>query len=154
MWNKVITWVLGISGIALIFIAPISYLIWKYGGTTTTTVEVTNSSMPIIILLIISAFALVVITWLGSQILVVYWEYIKKHPFGQISTMSFGAIILVLTILGIQWINKFADLVNYNAEQFINDLDTYKGSMNVILIYVAIGLGLSLASYIWNKATA
>ena len=152
MWNKIIIWVARLGSIALVFIAPIVYLVWKYGGTEV--VEVTESSMPILILLLISGFALIIIMWLGSQVLVIYWDYIKRHPFGAISTLSFGSIILVLTLLAIQWINKFKDLIEYNTERFMNDLDMYKGSLNVVLIYVSIGLGLALIGYIWEKATS
>jgi len=151
MWNKIIIWTARLSSITLVFIAPITYLIWKYGGTEI--VEETQSSMPIPILLLVSAFALIIIMWLGSQVLVVYWDYIKRHPFGAISTLSFGTIILVLTLLGIQWVNKLNDLIEYNAQRFIDDLTMYRGSMNVILVYVSLGLGLALVGYIWEKAT-
>lgn len=152
MWNKVIIWTAKLGSIALVFIAPIVYLIWKYGGVEV--VEETQSSMPLPILLIITGFALIIIMWLGSQVLVVYWDYIKHHPFGAISTMSFGMIILVLTLLFIQWVNKLNDLIEYNAQRFMDDLAMYRGSMYVVLIYVGIGLALALTGYIWEKATS
>jgi hypothetical protein len=152
MWNKVIIWVARLGSIALVFIAPIVYLVWKYGGVEV--VEETQSSMPIPILLLISGFAFIIIMWLGSQVIVVYWDYIKHHPFGAISTMSFGAIILILTLLSIQWVNKLNDLIEYNAQRFMDDLTMYRGSMYVVVIYVSIGLGLALAGYIWEKATS
>lgn len=151
MWNKVIIWTAKLGSIALVFIAPIVYLIWKYGGTEI--VETTESSMPIPILLLISGFTLIIIMWLGSQVLVVYWDYIKRHPFGAISTLSFGTIILVLTLLAIQWVNKLSDLIEYNSQRFVEDLTMYRASMYVVIIYVSIGLALALTGYIWEKAT-
>jgi hypothetical protein len=152
MWNKVIIWTARLGSIALVFIAPIVYLIWKYGGVEV--VEETQSSMPIPILLLITGFALIIIMWLSSQVIVLYWDYIKHHPFGAISTMSFGSIILILTLLGIQWVNKLNDLIEYNAQRFMDDLSMYRGSMYVVVIYVSIGLGLALAGFIWEKATS
>ena len=153
MWNKIIIKTTQLGAIVMIFIAPIVYLLWKYGGSETQIVEITTNSMPITILLLISAFVLVIIMWLGSQIIVVYWNYIKTHPFGSVSTMTFGGLILAVTLLGIQWVNKFIDVIQANADQFTSDLTVYRGSMNVILIYVGVGLLLSVISYVWEKAT-
>ena len=152
MWNKVIIWTARLGSIALVFIAPIVYLIWKYGGVEV--VEETQSSMPIPILLLITGFALIIIMWLSSQVIVLYWDYIKHHPFGAISTMSFGSIILILTLLGIQWVNKLNELIEYNAQRFMDDLIMYRGSMYVVIIYVGIGLGIALFGFIWEKATS
>jgi hypothetical protein len=154
MWNKIIIWIARLGSIALVFIAPITYLIWKYGGSETELVEVTTNSMPILILFIISIFVLVVIMWLGSQVLVVYWEYVKKHPFGEVSVFTFGGVILALTVLINLWLAKLNDIIEYNAEQFLTDISLYKDSLIVIIWYVAIGLALAVFGFIWNKATA
>lgn len=152
MVRKIFIWVLKIVGAFAVFVMPMIYLVWKFNGTETVTS--TTSSMPMAILLIISLFGLILIMWLGSQILSIYWEYVKKHPFGFVSTLTFGSIILLVTVLGIQWINKLSDLINYNSTRFIEDLGLYKHSMYVVLAWVGIGLVISLAGFIYEKATA
>ncbi len=92
--------------------------------------------------------------WLGSQVLVVYWEYVKKHPFGEVSVFTFGGVILALTVLINLWLAKLNDIIEYNAEQFLTDISLYKDSLIVIIWYVAIGLALAVFGFIWNKATA
>ena len=151
MWNKIILWFFRVCSIVLVFIAPLVYLIMKYSGKVV--VEDTQSSMPVIILLFITVLVLVLIMWLGSQVLVVYWEYVKKHPFGSVSVFTFGTIILALSFLMIQWIDKFTNLIEYNTARFVTDLSTYKGSMSVIIIYVSIGLASAVAGFIWREAT-
>lgn len=152
--GKVLVWLGRILGAFAVFVMPIIYLIWKYGGTETTTQVVTSteSSMPMLILLVISLFGLILVMWLGSQILSIYWDYVKKNPFGFISTLTFGSVILLVTLLGIQWINKLSDLISYDTTQFITDLTLYKHSMYVVLAWVGIGLTISLAGFIYEKA--
>lgn len=153
MWNKVFIWFFRINSIIWVFIAPTIYLLWKFGGKETIMIESTENSMPILILLVISLFVLITVMWLGSQAIVVYWEYVKKHPFGSVSVFTFGSVILALSVLIIQWINKFTDLIEYNAERFTLDLEVYRGSLSVIVIYVSIGLACAVTSFIWRKAT-
>jgi len=154
MVRKLFIWASRIFGAFAVFVMPIIYLLWKYNKTTTTTVTSTESSMPMLILLIISLFGLILIMWLGSQVLSIYWDYVKKNPFGFISTLTFGSVILLVTLLGIQWINKLADLINYDTTQFISDLALYKHSMYVVLAWVGIGLVISLSGFIYEKVTA
>ncbi len=151
MWNKFTIVTLRILAIIGVFIAPTLHLFIAYSGEEI--IESTQSSMPMGILLVISIFVLILIMWLGSQVLVVYWEYVKKHPFGEVTIFTFGTVILAISFLLIQWINKFSELINYNSVLFIADLETYKQSMAWIVMYVSIGLACAIGSFIWRKAT-
>ena len=156
MIKTIFIWTSRILGAFAVFVMPMIYLIWKYGGSETTTeiVTSTESSMPMLILIVISMFGLILVMWLGSQILSIYWDYVKKNPFGFISTLTFGSVILLVTLLGIQWLNKLSDLINYDTTSFINDLNLYKHSMYVVLAWVGIGLIISLSGFIYEKVSA
>jgi hypothetical protein len=136
-----------IVALGLIFFAPLIYLITLFGGSETTTVEVTTNSMPIVILIIISLLVIVFIAWLGSSTMAA----INDHPFGFGGIYMYGAIIGGVSALSLFWLNKLRDLVNYDVSQFLLDLDIYKGSIQYVITFIAAGLVIATAGFIYEK---
>jgi len=149
MLNKVIIWVSRIVAMFLVFIYPIIYLINKFGGTET--VQSTQSSMPLVILLIITMLGVIAIGFLINQVFIVYWQYIKSHPFGFISILSFGLIISLVITLAISWLSKLNNLITENTTLFLSDIALYKSSMIHLLVYVGIGLLVGLIGFVYEK---
>jgi len=145
--NTVIDVLAKIIAIGSIFIAPIIYLWWKYGGSETEVIEITTNSMPIIILLIVSVLGITFIAWLGSATM----SSINDHPFGYGGIYMFGSIIGGLTLLGLFWLNKLEDLINYNVVQLLEDMSIYRGSIHVVLSFIATGLVIATAGFIYKK---
>ena len=65
MKNTVIDVSAKIIALGLIFVAPIIYLIWKYGGSETEVIEITTNSMPIAILILITVFVIFITNCVG-----------------------------------------------------------------------------------------
>lgn len=136
-----------IIALGLIFGGSLIYLIIKYSGSETKTIEVTTNSMPLVILIIITVVVLVFIAWLGSSTMAA----IKDTPFGFGGIFLYGMLIGSISFLGIYWIDKVADLVDYDPSQFLADLATYKDSMQVVLSFIVSGLVIALAGFIYEK---
>ena len=147
MKNTAIDVTAKIIALIMIFIAPIIYLAIKFGGSETHVIEVTTNSMPITILLLISLLVLVFIAYLGSATM----NAINDHPFGYGGIYMYGVIIGGVAFLGLFWINKVDDLVNFDTTQFLNDLATYRSSIHVVLSYIVIGLVIATAGFIYKK---
>ena len=147
MKNTAIDVTAKIIALIMIFIAPLIYLAIKFGGSETHVVEVTTNSMPITILLLISLLVLVFIAYLGSATM----NAINDHPFGYGGIYMYGVIIGGVAFLGLFWINKVDDLVNFDTTQFLNDLATYRSSIHVVLSYIVIGLVIATAGFIYKK---
>ena len=147
MRTSIIVTLSKIIALGLIFIAPLIHLSVEYGGSETQVVEVTTNSMPMAILILISIFVVTLIAYIGSSA----FHAIQDSPFGFGGIYMFGAIILGISILALYWINKIDDLVNYNVVQFLNDLDTYKDSVQYIIAYIVAGLVIATAGYIYKK---
>lgn len=136
-----------IIALGLIFLAPMIYLTMFYGGSETTTVEVTTNSMPIIILIMISLLVVVFIAWLGSSTM----SAINDNPFGFGGIYMYGAIIGGLSVLGLFWLNKLRDLINYDVSQFLFDMDIYKSSIQYVITFIAAGIIVATAGFIYEK---
>ena len=136
-----------IVSLGLIFGGSLIYLITKYSGSSTTVVEVTTNSMPIAILIIITFVVIIFIAWLGSSTMAA----IKDTPFGFGGILLYGSLIGSIAFLGIYWIDKVADLVDYDSTQFLNDLATYKDSVQVVLAFIVSGLVIALLGFVYEK---
>lgn len=136
-----------IVALGLIFIAPIIYLSVLFGGSETSTIEVTTNSMPITILIIISLLVIVFIAWLGSSTMAA----INDHPFGFGGIFMYGAIIGGLSVLALFWLNKLKDLISYDVNQFLLDVDVYKGSLQYVITFIAAGIIIASAGFIYDK---
>jgi hypothetical protein len=145
--NTVIDVSAKIIALGLIFIAPIIYLIWKYGGSETEVIEITTNSMPIAILILITVFVIVLVLYIGSSTM----SAIKDSPFGYGGIYMYGTLIGAISFLGIYWIDKVADLIDYDSTQFLLDLATYKHSVQVVLTYIVAGLVIATAGFIYKK---
>ena len=119
----------------LIFVAPLFYLVQKFNNEEVIP-EHTNSSMPLLVLIIISLVAILAVSYLFSQLM----AYMKDSPFGYSSIFFFGALLATISFLVMSWINKLNDLVEYNAGQFMLDLEVYARSMLVVFAYVVSGM--------------
>ena len=147
MRNTVIDVSCKIIALGLIFIAPIAYLLWKYGGSETEVIEITTNSMPMAILLLISIFVIVLVLYIGSSTM----SAIQDNPFGYGGIYMFGTLIGAISFLGIYWIDKVADLIDYDPSQFLNDLATYKHSVQIVLSYIVAGLVIATAGFLYKK---
>jgi hypothetical protein len=127
-----------------LFIAPIIHLMVEYGSSETQIIEVTSNSYPIIILLIISMLSMGFVAYIGSSTLAA----IHDHPFGFGGIYMFGTIILGLSVLSLFWLNKLNDLINYNVIQFLEDIATYKHSVQYVIAYIVVGLVIATVAYI------
>lgn len=151
MWNKVVVIVLRIAGILLVFAAPIIHLTQKYRSTTVVTT--TENSMPMLVLLLVSVMALGLLLWVTSSVRLMYIEELKRHPFGAISVITVGTTILAIAIVALQWLRKLSDLVNHNAELFAQDITVYSDAVQIVAMYVGIGLACTVGAFVWRKAT-
>lgn len=147
MSNKILSKVFKFTGMGLIFVAPIVYLIWKYNRSTTQVVEVTTNSMPLIIIGLLSVVIVVFISFVFSNVKAL----IKEHPFGYESTYFYGALIGGLLFIAVMFIDKVIDLINANTAQFITDLTLYKHSAWVMIAYILVGLLMSASGQIIEK---
>lgn len=138
-----------IVALCLIFLVPVIHMIVSFGGsqTSTVTVDVTTNSMPIIILIMISLLLLVFVAWLGKSTM----SAINDHPFGFGGIAMYGTIIGGISVLALFWLNKLKDLINYDVSQFLIDLDIYKSSIQYVITYIAAGLVIAIAGFIYEK---
>lgn len=145
--SKLLDVLFKIVSVALIFVAPIVYLLWKYSKTNTQVVEVTTNSMPIFVVILISILSIGLIFWIFSQTMAL----IKDNPFGYGSILFAGALMGVTALLGMLWLDKIIDLINHNVEAFTTDLTVYKGSTKVVLLYIISGLLIGTTGIIIKK---
>jgi hypothetical protein len=90
---------------------------------------------------------MMVVSYIFSQTM----QYIKDSPFGYGSIFFFGGLTGGVVFVAIMWIDKIANLINYNVVQFTEDLQTYKSSMWVILIYILSGLIIGTTGIVIKK---
>ena len=147
MKNKILDVVFKLTSLSLVFIAPLIYIWWKYGGSKTELVEVTTNSMPIPILIILSVFVVMLVSYVFSQTL----HLIADSPFGYGSIFFFGTLIGAISFISYIWLAKLSDLITYNAGQFVLDLEIYKHSVTIILVYIISGLMIGLVGFIYKK---
>lgn len=145
MKNNLLDILFKLGAIILIFICSPVYLIWKYRKTET--IEITTDSMPIIITIAVSIFVLFIISYIFSQLM----SAIKDSPFGYGSIFFFGILILGVSIIGLIWIDKINDLVEYNVARFLSDLAIYKHSIWIVFVYIVSGLCVATAGYVYKK---
>ena len=139
--------------IVAIFIAPSWYLIGQYSSNETVIVETTENSMPILVLILVSIFVGIVVIWVITQFIVLYWETIKKKPFGFISTLSFGGITALTTGVAMLWLYKIKDLINANSQVFLDNIDMYIHNLLIILLWIGGGFLAGIFGFIWEKST-
>ena len=144
--NRAIEIVSKLVAIGLIFIAPLIYLVQKFSNEEVIP-EHTNSSMPLLILVMLSIVLILFISFLFSQLM----AYMKDNPFGYSSIFFFGSLVATVSFLGISWINKLNDLVEYNTAQFMTDLEVYAHSMVIVLVYVLSGMIVGAVGLAYKK---
>lgn len=147
MRNKLIDTIVKVVTLSLIFIAPLAYLIWKFGDKQTEMVEVTTNSMPIPILIIVSIFAVMAISYIFSQTL----HLIADNPFGFGSIFFFGSLMAIICVVAYLWLNKVYDLIDTNAIEFMANIDVYKHSILIVSVYIACGLVIGTGGFIFKK---
>ena len=76
---------------------------------------------------------------------------INDSPFGYGSIYFFGGLILSVSIIGLIWIDKLSDIINFNVAQFITDLTTYKHSLWIVFIYIVSGLCVATVGIVYKK---
>jgi len=143
--NNVLDIAFKLASLILIFVCSPIYLIWKFKRVET--VEVTTNSMPILITLLLSLFIIMVISYLFSQTM----SAINDSPFGYGSIYFFGGLILSVSVIGLIWIDKLSDLINYNVAQFTHDLTIYKHSIWIVFIYIMSGLCVATLGIVYKK---
>jgi hypothetical protein len=130
----------------------IGYLIWKY--TNTTVVEETHTTMSIPILIVL-ALLISIVTIGGAVILLLsYWEHIKKDKLSFITFAPIALLMLGVIVLSKLGIHKLKVLIEINVAQFLNDLATYNGSMNVLLFILGSGFVIGAIGFAYEKITA
>ena len=139
--------------IVAIFIAPIWYLIGQYSSSETVIVETTENSMPILVLLLISVLVGILVIWVITQFIVLYWETIKKKPFGFVSTLSFGTVTALSAGTAMLWLYKLKDLINANTQVFLDNIDMYIHNLLIILLWIGAGFLVGIFGFIWEKST-
>ena len=85
--------------------------------------------------------------WIFSQTMAL----IKDNPFGYGSILFIGAVMCLISFLGMIWLDKIIDLIEYNVEQFTTDLTTYRGSTKIVLIYGISGLITAITGLVIKK---
>jgi hypothetical protein len=150
--NKFLIWLSRVWYVVWIIPVPIGYLIWKYNKVQTTTVDVTTNSMPIWILLVIAFLSFLFVTLVGVNLIVFFWEYIKKNIFGFITTSIFALLILLFTLNGMGAIDKLQDLIKNSVDEFLVDMTTWRGSLVVISYYVVIGAFGGALGFVYELA--
>ena len=153
MLNKTIVWLSKMFMIVAIFIAPSWYLIREYSNSETKIVETTENSMPMLVLILVSIFAGVIVIWVMVQIKVLYWEIIKKKPFGFVSTLSFGVVTVAIAGIAMAWLYKLKDLINANTQVFLDNIDMYLHNLLIILLWIGAGFLVGIFGFIWEKST-
>jgi hypothetical protein len=130
----------------------IGYLIWKY--TNTTVVEETHTTMSIPILIVL-ALLIGIVTIGGAVILLLsYWEHIKKDKLSFITFAPIALLMLGVIVLSKLGIHKLKVLIEINVAQFLNDLATYNGSMNVLLFILGSGFVIGAIGFAYEKITS
>lgn len=143
MLNKLIR----IVSLAFIFPVPIIYLLIKFTNKEIETVTVTTNSTPIVILIAVSVLVIFFVSYVFSQTM----AYIKDKPFGYGSIFFFGGLLGGVVVVGIMWLSKLEDLINYNVTQFMNDIIIYKTSMMYVLGSIILGLVIGVAGLVYEK---
>ena len=136
-----------IIAVALLSIAPLIHLMVEYSSSEVQVIEVTTNSKPMVILLIMTILGMGLIAYIGSSTM----QAIKDSPFGFGGIYMFGTIILGVSVLGLYWLQKLDDLVNYNVTQFLIDLAIYKDSLQYVIAYMVAGLIIATAGFIYQK---
>ena len=144
--NRAIEIASKLIAIGLIFIAPLWYLVWKFSNEVVIA-EHTNSSMPLLILVLVSLFSILLVSYIFSQLM----AYMKDNPFGYSSIFFFGSLLAVISFLAISWLNKLEDLINFNVEQFMADVEVYKHSILIVLVYVVSGMIVGTVGLTYKK---
>ena len=147
---KAIKVILKVLSIFLVFFASLLRIYIKYGTTNTELVEITKGGLNPFWTLIVMIIVLILTLWIVTGLLVIWWDKIKKSPFGNVSVLTFGIILTVMLFGSILGINSVIELIELNAEALIDNLTIYKTDFQWMLGYSLTGTLINIVLILWK----
>lgn len=127
----------------------IGYLIWKY--TKVEVVETTKTSLPIPMLIVIVLLIAIVVFGGFIILLISWWEKIKKDRLSFYTFLPIYILMLGTIIISKLGLHKVKVLLEFNVQQFIQDLTNYNQSLTVLIFILVSGIVVGAIGYVFEQ---
>ncbi len=130
------------------FFWSIGYLIWKYSKKIV--IDETVNTMPIPILIILVVLILILTVGGSVMLLLTWWEKIKADKLSFYTLAPISVLMLGTIVLGKLGIGKVYALIEMSVVQFLLDLQTYNGSLTILLWILGSGFVVGGIGLCWE----
>jgi hypothetical protein len=127
----------------------IGYLIWKY--TKVEVVETTKTSLPIPMLIVIVLLIAIVVFGGFIILLISWWEKIKEDKLSFYTFLPIYILMLGTIIISKLGLHKVKVLLEFNVQQFIQDLTNYNQSLTVLIFILVSGIVVGAIGYVFEQ---
>ena len=136
--------------IFLVFFASLIHIYINYGTKDTELVEITSGGLNPFWTLIFIIIVFILVMWVITGLLVIWWDKIKASPFGSVSVLTFGVILTVILLGSIIGINSVVNLIELNSVALIDNLTIYKTDFQWMLGYSLTGTLINIVLILWK----
>lgn len=127
----------------------IGYLIWKY--TKVEVVETTKTSLPILMLIVIVLLIAIVVFGGFIILLISWWEKIVEDKLSFYTFLPIYILMLGTIIISKLGLHKVKVLLEFNVQQFIQDLTNYNQSLTVLIFILVSGIVVGAIGYVFEQ---